>query len=151
MVYLGIIAVIFTGEWLLKNRIEKKEKEDVDRIAPGGFLLIRKHHNRGFALNKASARQPFVAAVSLGLAVFCTLLFAASLGHRGNTLLRTGFALLLGGAYSNTYDRLSRKYVVDYFSFNVPVKGIQNIIFNISDFCILIGALLCALTGSGTD
>ncbi len=145
MLYLGIIVVIFLGEFHLKNWIEKNIKEGAIRKLSGGFLLICKHHNRGFVLNKASSKQPLVAALSLGLAVFCTVLFLATLGSRGNTLLRMGLALLLGGAYSNTYDRIRRKYVVDYFSFNIPVEGIRNIIFNLSDFCIMIGALLCVL------
>ena len=54
-------------------------------------------------------------------------------------------ALLLGGSFSNTYDRLRRKYVVDYLSFPVKWKWFRDIVFNISDFCIIIGALLAAL------
>lgn len=145
MLYLGIAAAIFLGDFFLKNWIEKNKKEGATQKILGGFLLICKHHNRGFVLNKASSRQPMVAALSLGLAVFCTAILLLTLGSRGNTLLRMGLALLLGGAYSNTYDRIRRKYVVDYFSFNVPMEGIRNIIFNLSDFCIMIGALLCVL------
>lgn len=148
MLYLGIIAVIFLGDFFLKNWIEKNIKEGTTQKIWGGFLLICKHHNRGFIFNKASSRQPLVAALSLGLAAFCTAVFLVTLGSRGNTLLRAGLALLLGGAYSNTYDRIRRKYVVDYFSFNVPVEGIRSIIFNLSDFCIMIGALLCVLASS---
>lgn len=146
MIYLVIMVVIFVGDYLLKNWIEKNEKEGDTRKILGGAFLVRKHHNRGFALNKGSSRQSLVAALSLGLAVFCTLLFAVSMGSKGSALLHTGLALLLGGAYSNTYDRLRRKYVVDYFSFNVPVKGIRRIIFNISDMCIIIGALICSIS-----
>ncbi|MDE7359775.1 MAG: signal peptidase II, partial [Lachnospiraceae bacterium] len=58
---------------------------------------------------------------------------------------KAGLALLLGGAYSNTYDRLTRKYVVDYVSFPVKNRRIRRIVFNISDFCIMIGALLLVL------
>lgn len=54
-------------------------------------------------------------------------------------------ALLLGGAYSNTYDRLTRKYVVDYVSFPVKNARLRKIVFNVSDFCIMIGALLLAI------
>ena len=60
-------------------------------------------------------------------------------------MMKTGLALLLGGALSNTYDRLKRKYVVDYFSFGVKWKRLRNIVFNISDFCILAGTLLTVL------
>ena len=60
-------------------------------------------------------------------------------------MLKFGLSLLLGGAFSNTYDRLRRGYVVDYFRLNVPAKRIWNLIFNISDFCIVIGAVLVVL------
>lgn len=145
MVYIGIIAAVFLGDYLLKNWIEKHRKEGETREILGGCLLVRKHHNKGFALNKGSEKQALVAAISLGLAVFCTILFIGSLTKKGSALLNAGLALLLGGAYSNTYDRLRRKYVVDYFSFGVPVKEIRRIIFNISDMCIIIGALVCVI------
>ena len=145
MLYLGIIAVIFTGDLLLKNWIEKNKKEGATQKILGGFLLLHKHHNRGFILNKASSRQSLVAALSLGMAVFCTAIFLLTLGNRGSALLQTGLSLLLGGAYSNTYDRLHRKYVVDYFSINVPIKSVANLIFNVSDFCIMIGSMICVL------
>ena len=41
-----------------------------------------------------------------------------------------------------------RKYVVDYVSFGVKWKRLRNVVFNLSDFCIIIGALLTAL-GAG--
>lgn len=53
--------------------------------------------------------------------------------------------MLLGGAFSNTYDRCRRKYVVDYFSFGVKWKRLSRIVFNISDFGIILGALTAAL------
>ena len=49
-------------------------------------------------------------------------------------MLKTGLSLILGGAYSNTYDRLFRKYVVDYVSFEVRNPRLRNIVFNLSDF-----------------
>lgn len=145
MIYIVLAASIFAGEFWLKNKIEKEQKEGEVRELLGGKVLLRKHHNKGFPLNKLDNRQPFVAAVSFGLAVFCTILFLVSLGKWGSSLLRTGLTLLLGGAYSNTYDRMYRKYVVDYFSINIGFKKLRSIIFNLSDFCIMIGALLCVI------
>lgn len=80
--------------------------------------------------------------LSVCLTVFLTVFFIFTLGMAGKRLLKWGLTLLLGGAFSNTYDRLVRKYVVDYVSFNVPLKGLKKVIFNIGDFCILIGALV---------
>ena len=83
--------------------------------------------------------------LSLLLSVLMTLVFLLSFGQRGNHVMRTGLAFLLGGAFSNTYDRLKRKYVVDYFSLNVKWKRLRRIVFNISDFCIMTGALLTVI------
>lgn len=146
IVYFVIVAGIFILDLLIKNRIEKTETEGNTRKLLGGSLLLRKHHNRGIALNKGSSVQPLVAVMSLVLTLLCTVLLIVSLGSRGNTLLRTGLAFLLGGAYSNTYDRLKRKYVVDYVSFPVKWKRFSDIVFNISDFCIMAGALLTCLS-----
>ena len=148
MFSIALIVLIFAGDLFIKNRVEKYiaigrgEKEK--RIA-NGKLILRKHHNQGMMLNMGEKKRPVVAAVSLTLTIILTLVFLLSLGHRGNRLLRLGLALLLGGSFSNTYDRLRRKYVVDYLSFPVKWKWFRDIVFNISDFCIIIGALLAAL------
>lgn len=147
--FVTLVSVVFFGDLYIKNRVEKyipargggkSEKELL-----GGRLLLRRHHNRGLVLNAGEKRQSAVAVVSLVLTAVLTVVFIISLGHRGNSLLRTGLSLLLGGAFSNTYDRLKRKYVVDYLSFGVKWKGLRKIVFNLSDFCIMIGALLAAL------
>lgn len=145
MVYFAVIAALFFGELLIKNIIEAKQEEGETKEFLGGRLLISKFHNRGLAFGRGSGRQPLIAAISLGMAVCCTLLFLMSVGRRGSALLNAGLAILLGGAYSNTYDRLKRRYVVDYVSFGVKWKRLRNIIFNISDFCIMIGAMICVI------
>ena len=141
-----IVAGIFLGDLWIKAQIEKRMTEGETKIFCKGRILLRRHHNRGVMLNILQKRQPVVAALSLVLTIAVTVLFGLSFGTRGNNLLRVGLAFLLGGAFSNTYDRLKRKYVVDYLSFGVKWKKLSRIIFNISDFCIIIGALL-AVTG----
>lgn len=139
--YILLITGIFAGEFWRKNRAENRESS----AGQTKFILIRRYHNRGAALNLGQRHRRIVAAVS---AVFCLLAFICfllSLGQKGNHLLRLGLAILLGGAFSNTYDRLKRKYVVDYFSFNVKWKPLRRIVFNLSDFCIIAGALLAAI------
>lgn len=144
MQYLAVILGIFGLEWKIKNYIEETKTEGNTEKACGGFLLIRKHHNRGAFLNAGQNRRRVVAAVSVLLALLLTALFILTLGQAGKGILKWGLTLLLGGAYSNTYDRLFRKYVVDYVSFNVP-GSLKKVIFNIGDFCIMIGALLCVI------
>lgn len=140
-----LAAGVFLGDLWLKGWVEKRIAEGENRPLLSGKLILRKHHNRGAVLNVGQGRRPLVAALSLALTVIVVVLFLMSLGHRGNNLLRVGLSLLLGGAFSNTYDRLRRRYVVDYLSFGVKWSWLRKIIFNLSDFSILIGALLAAL------
>ena len=140
-----LTAGVFLGDLWFKGWVEKKIAEGENRPLLSGKLILRKHHNRGAMLNVGQKRRPLIAALSLVLTAAVTVLFFLSLGHGGNNLLRVGLSLLLGGAFSNTYDRLRRRYVVDYLSFGVKWPRLRGIIFNLSDFCIIIGALLAAL------
>lgn len=137
-----LAAGIFALDLLLKNQIEKKLEEGEIKPFCKGRLLIRKYHNTGAFLDLGAKKQGAVACLSLLLTLCMTVVFLSTFTFRGNSTLKAGLAFLLGGAYSNTYDRLVRKYVVDYVSFPVRNPRIRRIVFNISDFCILIGALL---------
>ncbi len=143
-----IILSIFLGDLWIKNHIEKNIVDGEVRKKLAGILIIHKHHNKGAMLNVGERKRPIVAALSVVLSLVVAVIFVLSFGQRGNNLLRIGLSLLLGGAFSNTYDRLKRKYVVDYVSFDVKWKWFRKIVFNMSDFCIMIGALLTAL-GAG--
>lgn len=144
----GIIAVIFFGDMWIKNKVERSQEEGSTKSVRDGRILIRRHHNKGAMLNAGQTKQKAVAVLSVIITLAATAVFLCSLGQKGNRMLRVGLALLLGGAFSNTYDRLKRKYVVDYLSFGVKWKWFRNIIFNLSDFCIMIGALTAAI-GAG--
>ncbi|MBD5456747.1 MAG: signal peptidase II [Lachnospiraceae bacterium] len=145
MQYLAVILGIFGLDIGIKNHIEKTKTEDVDELRAGGAFIIRKHHNKGAFLNAGENRQKAVMVLSVLLSAALTVFYVVTLGNAGKGMLKWGLTLLLGGAYSNTYDRLTRKYVVDYLSFNVPWKWLRRIIFNIGDFCIMIGALISTL------
>ena len=145
IICMAIISGIFAGDLWIKNQIEKKAVEGETKELFGGKLLLRKHHNKGIMLNLAEGKRPVVAALSAVITLLGLLALFLSFGQSGNNLLRIGLSLLLGGAFSNTYDRLKRKYVVDYVSFGVKWKRLRRVIFNISDFCIIIGALVISI------
>lgn len=150
MRYILMIVTIFTGELFWKDHVEKKIPEGGGRKVLGGRIILTKYHNRGAAFNTGQKRPEIVKWISVVLTALMTMLFFGSFGMAGRGILKTGLSFLLGGAFSNTYDRLKRGYVVDYFRFNVPIKRIRNLIFNVSDFCIIIGAFLAALSEPGT-
>ncbi len=150
MIYAIIAALIFLLDFGIKEWIERSGTEGETKEIGNGRLLLRKYHNRGAFLNLGEKKRGFVALLSVLLTLAMTVVFLATFSVKGGRLLKTGLALLLGGAYSNTYDRLCRRYVVDYVSFPVKNEAVRRIVFNISDFCIMIGALCMAL-GSVSD
>lgn len=145
MRYILTILAIFTGEFFWKNHVEEKIAEGSCKEAFFNLVILTKYHNRGAALNAGEKRPEIIKWISVALTILATVLFLCSFGLAGKRLMKFGLSLLLGGAFSNTCDRLKRGYVVDYFRLNVPVKRIRNLIFNVSDFCIMLGALFVVL------
>lgn len=62
---------------------------------------------------------------------------------RGQLLLATSFALILGGAIGNAIDRITRGYVVDFVDFYVGTWHFAA--FNVADSAISVGAALLLL------
>lgn len=145
MKYTCIAAFLFITDGIIKFFVEKKGTEGVKRPIAQGRLLLTKYHNTGAALNLGEANPKLVSLIALVFTAFLTGVFTATLSRHGAAALKTGLALLLGGAYSNTYDRLRRKYVVDYLSFGVKNQRLRRIVFNVSDFAIIIGAALLVI------
>lgn len=145
MIFISIIIAIAAAEAVIKQVREQNGVSGEKKPFLKGKLYLTKYHNYGAFLNLGQKRPEFVKGLSAGLCLICTIVFVFSMGTKGKTLLKAGLSILLGGAYSNTYDRLVRGYVVDYFGFQVKNERLRNIVFNISDFCIMIGALISVL------
>ena len=145
MIYIGITLLIFVVELVIKSLVEKLGRENERIPMFDGKMYLTKYHNRGAFLNFGEGKRIAIKYISLGLSAVCLLVFVFTLGRRGKHLLKLGLSMLLGGAFSNTYDRMVREHVVDYVGFNVKNKKFSNTIFNISDFFIMIGAALSVI------
>ena len=145
-VHLFAITGIAGTDLYIKKQIEEKKEMNCCEPICRGKLLLRRYHNRGAFLNLGEKNPQLVAAISVGMTVLAGLFFLSTFSFLGKGMLRWGLTMLLGGAFSNTYDRLRRKYVVDYVSFNVPWEAFRKIVFNIGDFAIMIGALVSVLS-----
>lgn len=144
MGFIVIALFIFAVEMILKGEAETRGTEGVRKPVLNGKLYVTKFHNRGAFLGFLKGKPELLKGISLGICGVCTLIFLLTLGRKGKKALKLGLGLLLGGAYSNAYDRLSREYVVDYFGFGVKNEKLNNIVFNLSDFCIAVGAVFTA-------
>ena len=159
MKYITTLVSLFAFDNAVKDYIEACCEQGMDKPVLSGRLRIRNYHNTGAMFNLGGKNRVVVKMLSLIFSVFMTGVFAVTLTTKGNVLLKSGLALLLGGAYSNTYDRLKRQYVVDYVSFHFPPtdrkelktfqKTFQSVVFNLSDFGIMIGAMLIVISQMG--
>jgi signal peptidase II len=144
MLYFLIIATIVIVDTMLKNYIEKNKQLGDRQEILNGKIIVKKQYNRGMFLNFMEDKKEIVKTVSgifLGLLL---LLFIFLLPKKGNRLTKLGLSFCLGGAISNVADRFNRGYVVDYFSFNH--KKLKNIVFNLADLFIMLGAFIISLS-----
>lgn len=148
MFFILLVILIIWGEWKLKNYFEAVYDFQKQKLICKDTIRLRKYHNFGAFLNIMETKKKLLHAISIIFTLTIGLFFLITLCTKGNKMLKLGLSLLLGGAFSNTYDRLSREYVVDYFSFYSPWDRLNRIVFNISDFCIIIGSLITVLTTS---
>ena len=148
MFYILLVVLIIVLEWRIKNYIEAVCDFQKEVFIFKDHIRIRKYHNSGAFLNFMENKKKLLHAISVIFTCIIAVFLILTLFHKGKHLLKLGLSLLLGGAFSNTYDRLSRDYVIDYFSFCSPFPKLNRVVFNISDFCIIIGALITVLSSS---
>lgn len=137
-----LAAGILSADTIIKRRREEKKDE---KEYLNGNVHIMTYHNYGAFLNSGEKRPLIIKLISLGLTLVLTVFFVLTFTRFGNRHLRMGLAFLLGGAYSNTYDRIKKGFVTDYLNFPKLPGKIRDIVFNISDFCILIGCGLIVI------
>jgi signal peptidase II len=151
MIYFIISGGIFVLDFVVKHLVEKKLEYNRPEKKLKDMLIIRKIYNRGGALNALDSKQEFVAGFSAALTFSVIIAQILLMGKKGAHALKIGWSFVIGGAASNVYDRIVRKYVVDYFSFNTKIKKLKDVVFNISDLFIFIGTAMATLYGIFTD
>ena len=131
MIWLLLVIGIFVGDGLCKTYMDRSLQEKEQRPVLGGHVILRKFHNPGAMLGLGQNRRP-VLALAIG--------WLRALQEKSGMLLKLAMSFLLGGALSNVWDRLRQGFVVDYFSFRVPLEKLRRIVFNLSDLFIFAGA-----------
>lgn len=151
-------AGIFLADLRIKHKIEQRFQTDESRTSRCGCFRLTNYHNHGAMLNAGESKPERVRAVALFFSAVLSVYYIGMLVGGTPAKKRLALGMLLGGAWSNLYDRFRQGYVTDYISF--PKAGaaagkligkkrgdyLGGIVFNFSDFCILLGALLHVLT-----
>lgn len=142
-----IPLLIFLLDTVIKYQVDRRCKSGEKKSVCGGRLMIQKYYNKGAALNFLAEKPKLMTAIHTVILSAAAGIYAVLLREKGSTGLKVSFGMVLGGGCSNLFDRLRKKHVVDYVSFNVPFKRLKNIVFNISDFFIFAGVIFSVLFG----
>ena len=140
-------AGLFAADQLLKTYAEQNlDKKEERKLA--GPAVLRRVHNKGLCMEFLSENQTAVRYLSLAAAGIVTICQAVISFRRKGFWKKQGLALMSAGAWSNTFDRFARGYVIDYVGFDVKDPKAAKITYNLGDFFIAAGAAilsLCAL------
>ncbi len=108
--------------------------------------------NYGAAMNLGERYPDLICGISAAITAACAAGLLIHCGKDGDkasdfnaAAVRLGLSLLTAGGASNTWDRIKDGYVTDYISFGVGSAKMQDIVYNLGDFAIALGALLVAL------
>lgn len=143
MLLLLFIPFLFGLDFMIKNFIERQEDSTFPTPFLNGKITLHKSHNRGMIMGFLSRYPKAVKLIPACVTVLISLFYLPFYFKKGNYLIKFSGVLTITGALNNLYDRLSRGYVVDYFS--LPIKRIKHIIFNLSDMFIFLGTLLMVI------
>ena len=146
-------AGVFLLDSAVKHQAEERLKGGSEKYLFKRRIKLKLHHNHGAMLNFNDRDPKAVKIMSCGLtgALISAYILSFICGKDSRRL--RALALIIGGAASNTLDRINKGFVTDYVSFSFigdrlsrlfgknAGKYIGGIVFNISDFFIIGGTL----------
>jgi signal peptidase II len=130
----------------IKTFIESNYKRGEEKSIFKDKVKIRKVYNQGAAFNLFDNEPEKVRKLSCYLSIDLFIYYVFTLFRRGRSLEKIGLTLMNAGAWSNTFDRWLRGYVVDYVGFNTKWNKFNRLTFNIGDFFIMKGAILMIIS-----
>lgn len=142
LVLISITACLALFDITMKSVIEGYLKRGEERTAFGGRVILRKVYNKGFCLNAFEEKPEVVRYTSAYASVILTIYQLLTLLRRGRTGKKIGLSLLAAGAWSNTFDRWFRGYVIDYVGFQTKREKLTTLTYNLGDFFIAAGAVI---------
>ncbi len=137
---------MFTADQIMKTYAEQELDIKDEKKLPGPVVL-RKTRNHGMFLGVLSDRPALVRGLSAIVSGVVTALQAVSLMRKDGYRRKVGLTFLSAGAWSNTFDRFVRGYVVDYIGFSFKNPKLAKITYNLGDFFIAAGVLCMAVAG----
>lgn len=150
LVYLPAAALVTAADWLSKTWVAGNVPAGggfID-VLPGFFRIVHVH-NEGAAfsfLAGAGGWQKFLfAAIAVLISLYLAVLMYRASAAR--VWENTAFALIIGGALGNLYDRIVYSHVIDFLDFYVTWNGVPRHYpaFNVADCGVCAGVFIFAV------
>lgn len=140
---ISISLLTFILDVVIKLIITNNLSYNQSVVVINNFFNITLVKNTGGAFSLFSGRVFYLIIISVF--ILFMIIYYIYKNKINDNLTLIGFALLLGGAMGNLFDRIYYGYVVDYLDFNF--FGINFPIFNMADVCIVVSCLLLFFLG----
>ena len=137
--FAALFIVLVTVDMGVKQQVEETFKKGEDQNTKVPKLVLRRVHNKGFCLNVMDKYPMIIKSVSAGMCGIIGTKAYQLFQKRGRWIEKLGMTVLGAGAFSNTFDRLVRGYVVDYFGFKIKNSKLSKITANLADIYVLAG------------
>lgn len=138
----GVLALDRLTKWIIESRLTFF---DTHKIIPGFFDIVRSE-NRGVAFGIFNDSTSPLRTALLIIAALAAVALLTGMLWRARTMDRNstwGFALILGGAAGNVFDRIVYGHVTDFLL--LYIGQYQWPTFNVADTAIVAGSGLLLL------
>ncbi|MCQ2505728.1 MAG: signal peptidase II [Lachnospiraceae bacterium] len=143
MAFLGIASLFAIIDLTIKYFIDKASEEKFPKKLCKGRLEINRMYNEGLAYGFLKDKPKAVKAI-VNLSFFLTMLLCiVSFFSKNSQVEKFGHAMLLGGAFGNFHDKISKGKTTDYIKLpKLKSKRLRKTIFNLADLFLVLGALI---------
>ena len=146
LVLMSLTLCLTLTDIAVKSYVEGFMTRGEEHTICKGKVKLRKVYNKGMCLNLFDDKPGFVKILSAFVTVLITIYQLIMLLRKGNHLKKAGLSLMTAGAWSNTFDRWVRGYVIDYVGFQTKWKKATEITYNLGDFFIMAGSIFMILS-----
>ena len=133
---------MFALDECIKQYVDKKRKTGECTRVGNTCVMIEKFYNTGASLSMCKDYPRLVTGMHIFVMGALSGVYLCVQNRRDCRGLKLALSLMLGGGFSNLWDRIHKHHVVDYVRFRTPWKKLSKLVFNLSDFAIFLGAIL---------
>lgn len=145
-VLMSLTLGLALADIFMKSYVEGYMGNGEERSLFGSRIKLRKVYNKGMCFHFLDKWPEVVKGVSAAVAVLLTIYQLMTFMRGRHYLKKLGLTLMTAGAWSNTFDRWIRGYVIDYVGFKTKWEKITEITYNLGDFFLVAGSLFMVLS-----